>query len=221
MKKTKKLVATLGVLALPLFTGAWTVAPQTQQQETFAQKELVSVERAENDDSLSNISVYSVGEFQNKSDDEFRIGSSVMQYDFAIQQVSWSKTDRVNYEFKVVSGVGPQVRIKAMFFWGNDVIKPGGEIVHGPFTVGSNTYSGTLWCDHGGIPSGTGTSNKRWNCNFAVISFQVKLNSEVITVGPFALNFDDGGSDSFLSEGFVSNKLPSYENMLSPWDAWN
>ena len=221
MDKAKKIAVALGLLTLPFFAGGWTQAQAQQQDEQL----IVGAENSIN----GEVSLFDAYKDVENPDSyghiycsNYYIADSMIHYDFQTEQAGLMGTDRINYYFKTLDGAGPQVRIKVLYFWGNNTIKCGGEVAVGPFTVGSNAYTGTLWCDHGGVPSSSETSNKRWNCNFAAVSFQMKLGGEIKTE-KFLINWDDETSDTYWTNDIYRTKglQEKYLNMLSPWDNWN
>lgn len=150
---------------------------------------------------------------------DFSIGTCRTTGSINVDNVNWPKTDKLNFSIKAAVGTnGARIRFKVRHYWGNDVIKPGNEIVFDEFTIGSDGKYFELWSDHGGIPSGTGTSNQRWNCNFSVVWLQAKCGTQKEDYR-FILNYDDGKKDTFFN--YEPSGLTQFKDNFSNWEeAW-
>lgn len=212
MKKARKLAAALGLITLPMFTGAWTLPQAQQQEEPIEAAAITTVGQ-----SYGSPVVMSTNEtiYMSHGYNEYIAGSSNIRFTFYQEQAGWFGTDRIKYYFNLNTGPNFQVKIKTLYFWGSNTMVHGSEVITGPFTVGSGGYEGTLWCDHGGIPESSEQSNKAWNCNFAVISMQVKSNS--VRTETFVIDWCDSG-DNF--DEYVLYNLEEFYSMLTPWGAW-
>lgn len=180
MTKTK----TKGLLALAL-----TLVLAVAAMGTFSWGTAAKAYTEPNSDVAAN---YGNAEF------DFWAGNSKVEGNMSIENAGWPITDKLVLTLKAGSGTpGAIVRYKARYYWGN---KPGAEVLMEEHTLGSSVSSWDLWCDHGGIPNNTGTSNKRWNCNFVVFWLQAKGGNGQVVDYRLIFNFNDGEKDTFITD---------------------
>ena len=216
MKKSRRLAAALGLIALPMFTGAWTLPQAQQQEEPIGSTEMEIVEGlgGEQADLLStNDGHISNNGYQSESG-SISTGPAYVTYSFKVNQHTGEGEDNVTYEFAVRNGPNCKVRMKTLFFWGDGTLVHGNEVLIGPFTVTSSKTSDVLKCSFGGVPNGY----KTWNCNFMVVSVQINVLNAIWPLN-YVFNFDDGTGDSFLSQSLY-HQTQKYIDMISPWGDW-